>query len=80
METLLYQKQWLASTEHLQVFIAGLSFLLAGRYPERVSGAIVMSTPTHFAGGWQVKALPLARYVVKWFYPLAMLNFNSSRQ
>lgn len=86
-------KQWLASAEaglaqlaqYPRVFIAGLSLggvislLLAGHYPERVTGVIVMSTPTYFAGGWQVKVLPLARYFIKWFYPLATLDYNNPK-
>jgi carboxylesterase len=84
------RKQWLASAEeglaqlasYRHVFLAGLSMggvlslLLAARHPERIRGTIALSTPTRFAGGWQIKALPLARYVVKWFYPLSTLDFN----
>jgi carboxylesterase len=38
---------------------------------------IVMSTPTRFAGGWQIRVLPLARYFIKWFYLLATLDYNN---
>lgn len=83
-------KQWLASVEtslaqltrYHQVFVAGLSMggvlslLLAIRYPKRISGVIALSTPTRFTGGWQIRAVPLARYFITWFYPLQSLNFN----
>ncbi|MBV9231563.1 MAG: alpha/beta fold hydrolase, partial [Chloroflexi bacterium] len=83
-------KQWLAYTEealaelaqYRHVFLAGLSMggvlalLLAGRHRERIAGTIVMSTPTRISGGWQLKMLPLARYFVKWFYPLSRIDFN----
>ncbi len=87
------RKQWLTSVEmgmarlanHPQVFMAGLSMggvlalLLAIRHPKRVSGIIALSTPTRFTGGWQIKAVPLARYFMTWFYPLQNLNFNDPK-
>jgi carboxylesterase len=87
------RKEWLACAEeglaqlaaYPRVFLAGLSMggvlslLLAAHHPTRISGTIVMSTPTRFAGGWQIKVLPLARHVVKWFYPLSILDFNDPR-
>jgi carboxylesterase len=86
-------KQWLAYTEealaelaqYRYVFLMGLSMggvlalLLAGRHPQRVAGTIVMSTPTRISGGWQLKVLPLARYFVKWFYPLSRIDFSDLR-
>jgi carboxylesterase len=87
------RKQWLASVEaglaqlarYPQVFVAGLSMggvlalLLAIRYPEHISGIIALSTPTRFTGGWQIRAVPLARYFITWFYPLQNLNFNDPK-
>lgn len=87
------RRQWLASateglaqlSQYQRVFIAGLSMggvlalRLAMRYPARIAGVIALSTPTRFTGGWQVKVVPLARYFVRWFYPLANLNFNNPK-
>ncbi len=87
------RSQWIDSAEeglrqlarHRYIFVAGLSMggvlslLLASRHPERITGVIAMSTPTRFAWGWQSKALPVARYFVKWFYPLSMMNFNDPK-
>jgi carboxylesterase len=86
-------KQWQDSTEaalaelaqYPHVFVAGLSMggvlslLLAGRHPDRITGTIVMSTPTRIAGGWPLKALPLARHFVKWFYPLTRIDFSDPK-
>jgi len=87
------RKQWIASSEdglkrleqYKYIFIAGLSMggvlalLLAARHPARITGVVTMSTATRFEGGWQVKLLPLARYFIKWFYPLATLNFQDPK-
>lgn len=87
------RRQWIASAEdglrqlerYPSVFVAGLSMggvlslLLAERLPQRIKGVITMSTPTRFTGGWQVKALPIARHFIQWFYPLKMMNFNNPR-
>lgn len=84
------RKQWIASTEealaHLDsyrhVIVIGfsmggvLALRLAARQQERVAGVVVLSTPTRFTGGWQIKAVPLARYVMKWFYPLSTLDLS----
>ena len=87
------RKQWLAAAEegltslssYPNIFLAGLSMggvlalLLAERHPDNIVGTIVMSTPTRIKGGWQLKVLPLARYFVKWFYPLQFLNFRDPK-
>lgn len=87
------RKQWIASAEaglrqlerYPSVFIAGLSMggvlslLLAEHHPERIKGVITLSTPTRFTGGWHVRALPVARHFIQWFYPLKMMNFNNPR-
>ncbi len=87
------RKQWLASAEegltklagHRYVVVIGLSMggvlalQLAIRHPERIIATVALSTPTRFSGGWQVKIVPLARYFVKWFYPLANLNFKNPK-
>lgn len=68
------------------VFVAGLSMggalalLLASRHPERIAGVIAMSSLTRLiADGWQsmvLPLLPLARHLIRWFYPAAGLDFN----
>jgi carboxylesterase len=87
------RKQWIASAEeglaqlarYPQVFVAGLSMggvlslLLASRHPERIAGVAALSTPTRNIGGWQGRAVPVARYFMRWFYPLAQLNFNDPK-
>ena len=87
------RRQWMASAEaglrqleqYPSVFVAGLSMggvlslLLAEHHPKRIKGVITLSTPTRFTGGWQVRALPLARHFIQWFYPLKMMNFNNPR-
>ena len=87
------RKEWLASVEegltqlshYKTVFVAGLSMggvlalNLAMRHPERLTGIIAMSTPTRLDSNIQVKLVPLARYFIKWFYPLKALNFNNPK-
>ncbi len=87
------RKQWLAAAEeglaslsrYPHVFLAGLSMggvislLLAERHADAITGLIVMSTPSRFEGGWQMMALPIARYFVKWFYPLQRLDFSNPK-
>ena len=68
-----------------EVFFTGLSMggvislRLAERHADEIAGLIVMSTPSRFEGGWQVMALPIARYFVKWFYPLQRLDFSNPK-
>lgn len=85
------RKTWLASVEagltqlarYKTVFVAGLSMggvlalTLAIRNPERIAGVVAMSTPTRLDSNIQTRLVPLARYFVKWFYPLKALNFNN---
>jgi len=69
------------------VFVAGLSMggalalLLASRHHERIAGVIAMSNLTRLmADGWPgmvLPLLPLARHLIKWFYPAAGLDFNN---
>ncbi len=87
------RKAWLASVEeglaqlahYKSVFIAGLSMggvlalTLAIRHPERIAGVIALSTPTRLENTIQARFVPLARYFVKWFYPLKLLNFNNPK-
>lgn len=87
------RKQWIASVaagleqlaEYQNVFVGGLSMggvlalILAMRHPERIMGIIAMSTPTRFENSIQARLVPVARYFVKWFYPLALLNFNNPK-
>ncbi len=85
------RETWLTSVEeglaqldsYKTVFVAGLSMggvlalNLAIRHPERLTGVIAMSTPTRLDSNIQTRLVPLARYFVKWFYPLKALNFNN---
>ena len=87
------RKTWLASVEeglaqlahYKTVFVAGLSMggvlalNLAIRHPERLAGVIAMSTPTRLDSNIQTRLVPLARYFVKWFYPLKALNFSNPK-
>ena len=87
------RKAWLASVEeglaqldqYKTVFVAGLSMggvlalNLAIRHPERLVGVIAMSTPTRLEYTIQARLVPLARYFIKWFYPLKALNFNNPK-
>ena len=86
-------KQWIASVEdgleklsrYPNVFVAGLSMggvlalILGMRHPARIKGIIAMSTPTRFENSIQARLVPVARYFVRWFYPLAWLNFNDPK-
>jgi len=87
------RKTWVESVEaglaqlaaYKTVFVVGLSMggvlalTLAIRHPERIAGVVAMSTPTRFNSSIQVRLVPLARYFIKWFYPLKMLNFNNPK-
>ncbi len=87
------RKTWLASVEeglaqldqYKTVFVAGLSMggvlalNLAIRHPERLTGVIAMSTPTRLERNIKTRLVPLARYFIKWFYPLKALNFNNPK-
>ncbi len=87
------RKTWLASVEegllqlapYKTVFVAGLSMggvlalNLAIRHPDRLAGVIAMSIPTRLDNNIQTRLVPLARYFVKWFYPLKALNFNNPK-
>ncbi len=85
------RKTWIASVEeglaqlaqYKTVFVAGLSMggvlalTLAIRHPKRITGVVAMSTPTRLDSNIQTRLVPLARYFIKWFYPLKALNFNN---
>ncbi|GCE21780.1 alpha/beta hydrolase [Dictyobacter kobayashii] len=87
------RKHWIASAEeglaqldrYPQVFVVGLSMggvlalLLGIKHPRRIAGVVTLSTPTSFYDRWQTRAVPLLRYVMKWYYPLARLNFNDPK-
>ena len=86
-------KLWLAAAEEAlaslskypYIFLAGLSMggvlslILAERHPKHITGTILMSTPSRFEGNWQMRLVPVARYFIKWFYPLQNLNFNNPK-
>ncbi len=85
------RKTWLASVEeglaqlaqYKTVFVAGLSMggvlalNLAIRHSSSLAGVVAMSTPTRLDSNIQTRLVPLARYFIKWFYPLKALNFNN---
>lgn len=87
------RRQWLASAEeglaqlakYQQVFVVGLSMggvlalRLAMQHPTKITGVIAMSTPTRFGDNWQTRIVPIARYFIKWFYPLEKLDFNDPK-
>jgi carboxylesterase len=87
------QRHWIASAEegltylarYPHIFVAGLSMggvlslLLAIRHPHMITGVIALSTPTRFRGSWQIHAVPLARYFMKWYYPLKNLDFDDPK-
>lgn len=87
------RKTWISSVEagltqlasYKTVFVAGLSMggvlalILAISHPERIAGVVAMSTPTRLDSSLQVRLVPLARYFIKWFYPLKLLNFNDAK-
>lgn len=51
-----------------------LALHLAAR--KSVAGVVTLAGALQLAGGWPLRALPLARYVMPWFYPLRFANFN----
>ncbi|GCE29085.1 alpha/beta hydrolase [Dictyobacter alpinus] len=87
------RKQWLASVEegltklahYPRLFVIGLSMggvlaLLAGiKHPDRIAGVVALSTPTSFYDSWPARAVPLLRYVMKWYYPLERMDFSNPR-
>lgn len=81
--------EWYASAEaalqHLmirceRVVIVGFSMggllglRLAAHYP--VAGVVSLAAAFALAGGWPLRTLPVARYVMPWFYPMRNANFN----
>lgn len=83
-------RDWLASAEAgfdelrtrcAQVSVVGfslggaLSMLLARRRScERL---VLLATPIWIQGDWRVNVLPLARLVMRWYYPLEQADFSS---
>lgn len=57
-----------------RVVVIGFSMggLLALRLAahERIDGVITLAAAMRLAGGWQLRLLPVARYVMPWYYPL----------
>ncbi len=84
------RRQWIASAEeglarlagYPHIFVVGLSMggilslLLAAHYPERIAGVVTLSTATRFPRGWQAR---YARYLLKWFYPMASRDFSDPK-
>ncbi|GCE07558.1 alpha/beta hydrolase [Dictyobacter aurantiacus] len=87
------RKHWLKSAEagldllarYPRIFVIGfsmggvLALLLGIKHPRRVAGVVALSTPTNFYDNWPSRAVPLLRYFIKWYYPLARLNFNDPK-
>lgn len=40
------------------------------------AGLVLLAVPTHIAGDWRVRLLPIAKYIVRWWYPFADANFG----
>jgi carboxylesterase len=63
-----------------RVIVIGFSMggLLALRLAahESIDGVITLAGAMQLAGGWQLRLLPVARYVMPWFYPLQQANFS----
>ncbi|GHO85929.1 alpha/beta hydrolase [Dictyobacter formicarum] len=87
------RKHWIASAKagleqlarYPQVFVIGfsmggvLALLLGIKHPKRIAGVVTLSTPTNFYDNWPARVVPLLRYFMKWYYPLARLNFNDPK-
>jgi len=82
-------QEWYASAEAAlgeleahcrQVVVIGYSLgglvalRLAARRP--LTGVVTLAAALDLAGGWPLRALPVARYVMPWFNPMRNANFN----
>jgi carboxylesterase len=52
-----------------------LALHLAAQQP--VDGVITLAAALQPAGGWQLRALPIGRYIVRWYYPLQAADLNN---
>jgi carboxylesterase len=63
-----------------RVFIVGyslgglLALHLAAHRP--IAGVITLAAALQLSGGWPLHLLPIARYVMPWFYPMRAANFR----
>lgn len=58
-------------------FGGSLAMLLNTRYSfERM---VLLATPIRLQGDWRLHLLPLARYIMPWYYPLEQADFADSR-
>ncbi len=66
-----------------RVFVLGyslgglLALYLAARRP--VAGVITLAAALQLSGGWPLRLLPVARYLMPWFYPMRGANFGDPR-
>lgn len=51
-----------------------LALHLAAQQP--VAGIVTLAAAVQLAGGWRLRTLPFARYIVRWFYPLQGTDLN----
>jgi carboxylesterase len=51
-----------------------LALHLAARRP--IDGVITVAAALDIAGGWQLRALPVARYIMRWYYPMRTADFS----
>lgn len=54
-----------------------IALRLAAERP--VAGVITLAAALELAGGWPLRTLPVARYVMPWFYPMRGANFNDPK-
>jgi carboxylesterase len=54
-----------------------LALHLATQKP--IAGVVTLAGALQLAGGWPLRTLPVARYVMPWFYPMQHANFNDPR-
>jgi carboxylesterase len=82
-------QEWQASAEAAlreletrcqRVLIVGYSLggLIALRLAaqHRLAGVVTLAAALELAGGWPLRTLPVARYVMPWFNPMRRANFN----
>ncbi len=51
-----------------------LSLMLA--HQRHFEQLVILATPLELQGDWRLSLLPVARFVIPWYYPLAQANFN----
>lgn len=66
-----------ACCEHVVVVGFSLGGLLALHLAakEHVDGVVALAPALQLRGGWPLRLLPVAQYVVRWYYPFQFANF-----